>query len=59
VFEFDGVRVFVDAESLALVDGTQIDFVKQGLSEQFVFQNPNVTAECGCGESFTTKADAA
>ena len=59
VFEQDGVRIYVDAESLALVDGTQIDFVKQGLNEQFVFVNPNVTAECGCGESFTTKADAA
>ena len=59
VFEQDGVRIYVDAESLELVDGTQIDFVKQGLNEQFVFRNPNVTAECGCGESFTTKADAA
>jgi iron-sulfur cluster assembly protein len=59
VFEQDGVRIYVDAESLDLVDGTQIDFVKQGLNEQFVFRNPNVTAECGCGESFTTKADAA
>ena len=45
--------------SLALVDGTEIDFVKQGLNEQFVFRNPNVTAECGCGESFTTEADQA
>ena len=59
VFEQDGVRIRVDADSLALVDGTRIDFLKQGLSEQFVFENPNVTAECGCGESFTTKADAA
>ena len=59
VFEQEGVRIYVDAESLALLDGTQIDFVKQGLNEQFVFRNPNVTAECGCGESFTTKADAA
>jgi iron-sulfur cluster assembly protein len=59
VFEQDGVRILVDAESLALVDGTEIDFLKQGLSEQFVFRNPNVTAECGCGESFTTRADAA
>ncbi|MCC8363391.1 iron-sulfur cluster assembly accessory protein [Lysobacter sp. A6] len=59
VFEHDGVRIYVDAESLAFVDGTEIDFVKQGLNEQFVFRNPNATAECGCGESFTTKADAA
>ena len=54
VFELDGIRVYVDADSLALVDGTRIDFLKSGLNEQFVFQNPNVAAECGCGESFTT-----
>lgn len=59
VFEQDGVRVYVDALSLPLVDGTVIDLVKQRLGEQFLFRNPNVTAECGCGESFTTKADAA
>lgn len=59
VFEHEGVRIYVDADSLALVDGTEIDFLKQGLNEQFVFRNPNVAAECGCGESFTTQADAA
>ena len=59
VFEQDGVRIFVDADSLALVDGTTIDFIKQGLNEQFVFRNPNVAGECGCGESFTTGADKA
>lgn len=59
VFEQDGVRIYVDPISLPLVDGTQIDFLKQGLGEQFVFRNPNVSAECGCGESFTTAADAA
>lgn len=59
VFEQDGVRIHVDADSLALVDGTQIDFIKQGLNEQFVFRNPNVAGECGCGESFTTDADRA
>lgn len=59
VTEQDGVRIYVDADSLSLVDGTQIDFLKQGLNEQFVFRNPNVAAECGCGESFTTDAKAA
>ncbi len=54
VFEQDGVRIYVDAQSLSLVDGTVIDFGKHGLSETFTFQNPNATAECGCGESFTT-----
>ncbi|MFT3762211.1 MAG: iron-sulfur cluster assembly accessory protein [Pseudoxanthomonas sp.] len=59
VFEQDGVKIFVDADSLPMVDGTRIDFAKQGLSETFTFDNPNATAECGCGESFTTRADAA
>ena len=59
VFEQDGVRVLVDADSLPLVDGTEIDFIKQGLNEQFVFRNPNVAGEWGCGESFTTDADKA
>ena len=59
VFAQDGVRIYVDADSLALVDGTEIDFLKQGLNEQFTFRNPNVAAECGCGESFTTQAETA
>jgi iron-sulfur cluster assembly protein len=59
VTEQDGVRIYVDADSLALVDGTRIDFLKAGLNEQFTFANPNVAAECGCGESFTTEADRA
>ena len=54
VFEQEGVRIYVDAISLPLVDGTEIDLVKQRLGEQFVFRNPNVADECGCGESFTT-----
>jgi iron-sulfur cluster assembly protein len=53
-FEQDGVRIFVDADSLAVIDGTEVDFVRQGLNEQFVFRNPNVAGECGCGESVTT-----
>ncbi len=57
MFEQDGVKIHVDAKSLALVDGTVIDFGKHGLSETFTFSNPNATAECGCGESFTTDAD--
>lgn len=59
VSDSDGVRIFVDTDSLPLVDGTEIDFLKQGLGEQFVFRNPNVKGECGCGESFTTDADRA
>ena len=52
VFEDHGVKVFVDSESLTLVNGTIVDFVKQGLNEAFKFSNPNVKGECGCGESF-------
>lgn len=59
VFEQEGIRIRVDTDSLALVDGTEIDFVKSGLSEHFVFRNPNVAGECGCGESFTTDAERA
>lgn len=53
VFEDQGVKVFVDAASLQYVDGTRIDFVRQGLNESFRFENPNIKGECGCGESFT------
>jgi len=52
VFEDRGLRIIVDAESLRYVDGTEIDFVRQGLNEAFKFRNPNVRGECGCGESF-------
>ena len=52
VFEDRGVKVYVDPDSLPLIDGTTVDFVRQGLNEAFRFQNPNVTGECGCGESF-------
>ena len=53
VFEDQGVKVFVDRESLTLVNGTIVDFVKQGLNEAFKFSNPNVKGECACGESFS------
>jgi len=53
VFECFGVKLFVDDASLATIDGTHIDFVRQGLNESFRFNNPKVLAECGCGESFT------
>ena len=52
VFEDDGVKVIVDAKSLELIDGTEVDFVREGLNEAFKFRNPNVKGECGCGESF-------
>jgi iron-sulfur cluster assembly protein len=52
VFEDKGVTLVVDAEALPLIDGTEVDFVKSGLNEAFSFKNPNVSGECGCGESF-------
>lgn len=53
VFEAFGVKLFVDPKSLTYIDGTQMDFVKEGLNEGFEFTNPNANGECGCGESFT------
>jgi iron-sulfur cluster assembly protein len=51
--EVDGVTLIVNGKSLAMVEGTVIDFQRQGLNASFVFHNPNATGECGCGESFT------
>ena len=53
VFEQDGLRLVVDRKALPFIDGTEIDFQRQGLNAAFVFRNPNATGECGCGESFT------
>ena len=53
VYEGHGIKVIVDPKSLVYLDGTELDFVKEGLNEGFKFKNPNVSAECGCGESFT------
>ena len=53
VFEGFGVKVFVDPKSLVYLEGTELDFVREGLNEGLQFRNPNVSAECGCGESFT------
>ncbi|MEM0515554.1 iron-sulfur cluster assembly protein IscA [Pseudoalteromonas sp. YIC-827] len=52
-FEYKGVTVVVDAKSLVYIDGTELDFTKEGLNEGFKFNNPNQSGECGCGESFT------
>ncbi len=52
VFDASGVKVVVDPDSLRYVDGTEIDFVRQGLNEAFKFRNPKSKGECGCGESF-------
>ena len=53
IFEGHGVKVIVDKKSLVYLDGTELDFAKEGLNEGFQFNNPNVKDACGCGESFT------
>ncbi len=52
VFESHGVKIYVDPKSLPYIDGTQLDFAREGLNEGFKFSNPNAKDECGCGESF-------
>jgi iron-sulfur cluster assembly protein len=52
-FESRGIVLLVDPKSLALLDGTELDYVREGLNEGFKFHNPNVKAQCGCGESFS------
>ncbi len=52
VFEDRGVKVIIDKKSLLYLDGTELDYGKEGLNEGFKFNNPNVTDQCGCGESF-------
>ena len=53
VFEDRGVKVLIDQKSLVYLDGTELDYTKEGLNEGFKFNNPNVKGECGCGESFS------
>lgn len=55
VVETHGVRLIVAAENLPLIDGSRIDFVREGLNEKFAFENPNATGQCGCGESFSVQ----
>ncbi|HMT03503.1 MAG TPA: iron-sulfur cluster assembly protein IscA [Burkholderiales bacterium] len=52
-FESNGILIFVDRKSLQYLDGTELDYTKDGFQEGFKFTNPNVKGECGCGESFT------
>jgi iron-sulfur cluster assembly protein len=55
IFESHGLKVLVDPKSLPYIDGTELDFTKEGLNEGFKFNNPNVKDQCGCGESFNVK----
>lgn len=52
IYESHGVKIFVDPKSLTYIDGTELDYAREGLNEGFKFNNPNVKNECGCGESF-------
>ena len=52
VFESHGIKLFIDPKSLPYIDGTELDYGREGLNEGFKFNNPNVKDECGCGESF-------
>lgn len=53
IYSVEGVDIYVKREHLPFVNGTEIDFITQGVNSMFEFRNPNATAECGCGESFT------
>lgn len=53
VFDVDDVKVVVEKDHLELIDGTEVDYVREGLNEAFRFRNPNASGECGCGESFS------
>ena len=55
MFELNNAKVVVDADSLPVIDGSRLDFVKEGLKQTFKFENPKVDATCGCGESFSLK----
>ena len=55
LFEAHEAKVMIDAESLAFLDGSRLDFVKEGFKQVFKFENPNVEATCGCGESFSIR----
>ena len=53
IFESHGIKIMVDPKSLIYIDGTELDFAREGLNEGFQINNPNVKDSCGCGESFT------
>jgi iron-sulfur cluster assembly protein len=52
IFESHGLKVIVDPKSMPYLDGTELDYTREGLNEGFKFNNPNVKDQCGCGESF-------
>jgi len=59
LFEAHDAKVVIDADNLSFLDGSRLDFVKEGFKQVFKFENPNVDATCGCGESFSVKTEKA
>jgi iron-sulfur cluster assembly protein len=57
LFESNGVKIVIDDQSFQYLSGTELDYVKEGINEGFRFNNPNVQATCGCGESFTVSEE--
>ncbi len=57
VFEKDGARLYVPLSAMPFIDGTEVDFVREGLNQLFKFNNPKAQNECGCGESFGVQAE--
>lgn len=55
VFESRGIKIIVSADNLSYLDGSEVDYTREGLSEGFKFNNPNAKAQCGCGESFSVE----
>lgn len=53
IFDSQALKIVVPKQALALIDGTEVDYVSEGLNQMFRFRNPNMKDECGCGESFT------
>ncbi len=53
VFEAHGAKVVIDRKSMPFLDGLEVDFVREGINDEFKFRNPNATGDCGCGESFS------
>lgn len=59
VFDSHDIKIYVDNDSYQYIAGTELDYIQQGISRVMIFRNPNATAECGCGESFTVDNDKA
>lgn len=57
LYQRDGARLYVSAQAMPFIDGTEVDYVREGLNQVFKFHNPKAQNECGCGESFGVQAE--